>query len=72
MPREWIDVEEERKKRWKKQEVDKDTQLYRLDDAIMIERMRLLARSSIYGGIGSLAFLLEVADRLEELTKETK
>lgn len=41
-----------------------------MTDDKMIERIRLLARADIYGGIGSLAFLLEVADRLEELTKE--
>jgi len=39
-----------------------------MTDAEMIERMRLLARASIYGGVGSFAFLLEVADRLEELS----
>ncbi len=38
-----------------------------MTDAQMIERMRLLARSSIYGGVGSFAWLLEVAERLEEL-----
>jgi len=53
-------------------DTSKDSQLSRLDDIIMIERMRLLARSSIYGGVGSFAWLLGVADRLEELTKETK
>ena len=39
-----------------------------MTDAEMIKKLKLLARADIYGGTGSLAFLLEIAERLEELT----
>ena len=45
-----------------------------MTDAEMIKRMRQVAMASIHSGwaTGDLAWLLKVADRLEELTQTRK